>query len=58
MNIPSDTRSGREQDQVESGRQDAEPVSDAALIELGKVSDTQGGWLGSKFDSGVGFTDY
>ena len=58
MNTPSDTRSSREQDQVESGRQDAEPVSDATLIELGKVSDTQGGWTGVKLDSGFGFTNY
>jgi hypothetical protein len=58
MNTPSDTRSSREQDQVEPGRQEAEPVSDAAIIELGKVSDTQGGWTGVKFDSGFGFTNY
>ena len=57
MNTLSDTRSSGEY-QVESGRQDAEPVADAALIELGKVSDTQGGWLGSKLDSGSGFTTY
>lgn len=58
MNTPSDTRSSREQDQVESVRQDAEPVSDATLVELGKVSDTQGGWVGAKYDSGAGFTYY
>jgi len=58
MNTLSDTRSSSEQDQVESGRQDAEPVSDAALIELGKVSDTQGGWAGTKPDTGSGFTAY
>jgi hypothetical protein len=58
MNTPSDTRSGKEQDQVESGRRDAEPVSDATIIELGKVSDTQGGWVGVKPDSGFGVTNY
>lgn len=58
MNNPSDTRSGKERDQVESGRQDAEPASDAALIELGKVSDTEGGWVGAKVDTGFGFTYY
>jgi hypothetical protein len=58
MNTPSDTRSSKEQDQVESGRQGAEPVSDDAIIELGKVSDTQGGWTGVKLDSGAGFTNY
>lgn len=57
MNTLSDTKS-REQDQVESGRQDAEPVADATLVELGKVSDTKGGWVGSKADTGLGVTFY
>ena len=58
MKNPSDTRSSKEQDQVESGPREAEPVSDAALIELGKVSDTQGGFTGSKGDSGFGVMMY
>ena len=58
MNTLSDTRSSKEQDQVESVRQDAEPVADAALVELGKVSDTKGGWVGAKPDSGFGVTTY
>jgi hypothetical protein len=58
MNTFSDTRSSREQDQVEAGRQDAEPVSDATLVELGKVSDTQGGFFGVKLDVGSGFITY
>jgi len=58
MNTPSDTRSSREQDQVETARQVAEPVSDTAIIELGKVSDTQGGWIGAKLDTGFGSTYY
>jgi len=58
MNTLSDTRSSKEQDQVESVRQDAEPVADAALVELGAVSDTQGGWIGSKLDVGAGFIYY
>lgn len=58
MNNFSDTRSNKEQDQVERARQEAAPVLDAALLELGKVSDTQGGWLGSKLDVGSGFITY
>ena len=58
MNTLADIRSSGEQDQVETGRQEVEPVQDAALLELGKVSDTQGGWLGAKLDSGNGFTTY
>jgi hypothetical protein len=58
MNTLSDTRSSKEQDRVETVRQDVEPVADAALIELGKVSDTQGGWAGTKVDAGAGFAVY
>jgi hypothetical protein len=58
MKNPSDTRSSKEQDQVDSGRQDAEPVSDGALVELGKVSDTQGGFIGAKSDTGFGVMYY
>ena len=31
------------------------PREDAALVEVGKVSDTQGGFTGSKLDNGAGF---
>jgi len=58
MNNPSDTRSSKDQDQVESGRRDGEPVTEAALIELGKVSDTQGGFIGIKPDVGFGVSTY
>lgn len=58
MKNPSDTRSSKEQEQVESVRQDAESASDASLVELGKVSDTQGGWVGAKVDTGFGVAYY
>jgi hypothetical protein len=58
MNDSSDTRSSKEQDQVESVRQDAQPASDAALIDLGKVSDTKGGFIGVKPDTGFGVSTY
>jgi hypothetical protein len=58
MNTLADTRSSSEHDQVETGRQEAPPVQDAALVELGKVSDTQGGWFGTKADTGNGFQSY
>ena len=58
MNSPSETGSNTEQTQVESVRQDAEPASDAALIELGKVSDTEGGFIGAKPDTGFGVQTY
>lgn len=56
MNTLADTRSDKEQNQVETVRQEQEATSDAALVELGKVSDTQGGWVGPKWDTGAGFT--
>jgi hypothetical protein len=58
MNDSSDTRSSKEQDQVESVRQDAQPASDAALIDLGKISDTKGGFIGVKPDTGFGVSTY
>ena len=58
MNNISDTLSNKESDKVETVRQDQKPTSDGTLIELGKVSDTQGGWLGSKVDGGAGFQTY
>jgi hypothetical protein len=56
MNNSSDTGSNIEHDQ--RGRRDAEPPADATLLELGKVSDTRGGWLGVKLDVGAGFMNY
>lgn len=58
MNTFSDSRSNSEQDQVETLRQEQQAEPDAALVELGKVSNTQGGWLGLKFDVGAGFITY
>jgi len=58
MNTFSDLRSSTEQDQIESLRQERSTAPAAALMELGKVSDTKGGWLGSKVDVGMGFLTY
>lgn len=58
MNTFSDTRSNTEQDHVETVRQEPKTVSDAALVELGKVSDTRGGWFGPKVDTGAGLQIY
>jgi hypothetical protein len=59
MNAVSDTLLNRaEENKIETVRQEPKPVSDAELVELGKVSDTKGGWLGSKLDTGAGFQPY
>lgn len=57
MNTFSDLRSSTEQYQIESLRQES-TASDATLVELGKVSDTKGGWFGIKTDVGMGFITY
>ncbi|MGH8317284.1 MAG: hypothetical protein ACREUL_04800 [Steroidobacteraceae bacterium] len=58
MNAVSDTLLNRAEDKVETSRQEQKTEPDAALVELGKVSDTRGGWVGPKFDSGAGFIAY
>lgn len=60
MNTFSETRSNTGQDQVEAVRQEPETasMSEPQLVKLGKVSDTQGGWLGVKLDVGAGFITY
>jgi hypothetical protein len=58
MNATSDTRLNSVEETVEAAREEPQPAPDAALVELGKVSDTKGGWLGYKPDSGAGFTTY
>lgn len=58
MNSASDTLLNKTEDQVEAaGREDqAEPG--ITLIELARVTETKGGWLGSKLDSGAGLQVY
>lgn len=54
MKIGSDNMLVRAEENVEAARQETANV-DTALVELGKVSDTQGGFFGAKMDSGNGF---
>lgn len=58
MNATAETLVKTAEENVEAAREESEAVPDAALIELGKVSDTRGGWFGSKIDSGMGFITY
>lgn len=58
MNTFADNLSNREQDQNESARRETKLLSDAPLVELGKVSETRGGWFGPKLDVGAGFVPY
>lgn len=57
MNSASDTLLDKTEDNVESAQEkQAEPS--ATLVDLGRVSDTKGGWIGSKTDSGAGLQVY
>ena len=58
MNTSADSRSNIAHDQLEAARQNTEPAADATLLELGKVSDTRGGFLGMKLDVGHGFMTF
>lgn len=58
MKSASDTVLNRTEDQVESARQENREEPSAALVELGRVSDTKGGWIGPKADSGAGLMPY
>ena len=57
MNIGSDDLLVTAEEKVEATRPE-KTEQDAALVELGKVSDTKGGWVGSKMDSGAGLVAY
>ncbi len=58
MNPASDTLLSKTEDQVESARQEKQAEPSALLVDLGKVSDTKGGWVGPKADSGAGLMAY
>lgn len=58
MNTFADYLSNREQDQSEPVRQPPKQALDTTLFELGKVSETRGGWFGPKLDVGAGFVPY
>jgi hypothetical protein len=58
MNTFADELSNTEPKRSEPVRQEPGAVSDAAIVELGKVSDTRGGFLGSKLDTGLGVRPY
>ena len=57
MNISSEDLLVRAEEKIEATRQE-KTEQDAALVELGKVSDTKGGWIGVKPDTGAGLMAY
>lgn len=57
MNISSDDLLVRAEEKVETTRQE-KTEQETALVELGKVSETKGGWIGPKLDTGAGLQAY
>ena len=57
MSIGSDNLLVTAEEKLEATRQE-KTEQDAALVELGKVSDTKGGFFGAKLDSGAGLMIY
>jgi len=55
MSIGSENLSVKSEENIETVRQEKADV-DTSLVELGKVSDTQGGFFGPKNDSGAGLS--
>ena len=58
MNAASDTLLNNAEEKADTARQEQKAELDASLVELGKVSDTKGSFIGSKFDVGSGFIYY
>lgn len=57
MNTSSDDLLVRAEERIEATREE-KTEQDATLVELGKVSETKGGWIGAKVDNGAGLTVY
>jgi len=58
MNTVSDTLLTTDEDTVRTAGQEQRTAPESQLVEIGKVSDTSGGWLGLKLDVGLGFVAY
>ena len=58
MNFVSETVQTVTGDKIEAAPQEQKAERNAELVELGKVSDTRGSWLGWKQDVGNGFQAY
>jgi hypothetical protein len=58
MNSVSDSVLNRADENPGTARQEQKTELNAQLLELGKVSDTRGSWIGVKSDVGIGFIAY
>lgn len=57
MNPVSDVVLNSSKDEINAARQETTELN-SELVELGKVSDTRGGFFGSKSDTGAGYAVY
>lgn len=58
MKSASETLLNKAEDQVEAARREDQTEPSTTLVELGRVTETKGGWLGAKLDSGAGLLLY
>lgn len=58
MSSVSDTVLNVADQKIETTPQEQKTEVNAEVVELGKVSDTRGGWLGNKVDTGLGVQIY
>ena len=58
MNVVTESVLARADQKAELAPPEGKTEIDASLIELGKVSDTKGGFFGIKQDVGAGFITY
>jgi hypothetical protein len=58
MSSVPDTVLNTSDDKIETARRQQQTELNAEVVELGKVSETRGGWIGVKSDIGAGFTTY
>jgi len=58
MKSASETLLNKAEDQVEAARREDQAEPSTTLMELGRVTETKGGWAGAKFDTGAGLQFY
>ena len=58
MSSASEALLHKAEDQVEAARREDQAKPSTTLVELGRVTETKGGWLGAKFDTGAGLMIY
>ena len=58
MKSASETLLNNAEDQVEAARREDQAKPSTTLVELGRVTETKGGWVGGKFDTGAGLQFY